>query len=378
MKRTLHLLVFLFLSLNIFAQAPQKMSYQAVIRNASNILITNAPVKMKISILQGSISGTVVYSELHSATTNANGLVSIEIGAGTSPNGTFSSINWGNGTYYVKTETDPNNSTNYTIVGTSQLMSVPYALHANCVASSLSGDTLFVGCKKYIIPGIVDISETTSITAHSCGATNVHNPNLTYGSVKDVDGNTYKTIQIGTQTWMAENLKTTKFRNGAPIPNITDNTQWQNNTTGAYCSYNNNTSNDCPYGKLYNWYAVKSANQLCPTGWHVPSDLEWINLENILGGAASGNVGNKMKSEGNQYWMPTNIGNNNSGFSAIPGGYRNSNGVSWGVGNTGNYWSSTGVNTSTAWDRSLTYNYGGLDGVTSNKNIGKSVRCIKD
>jgi hypothetical protein len=106
------------------------MSYQAVIRNASNNLVTNAPVKMRISILQGNNPGTSVYSELHSATTNANGLVTIEIGNGTSQQGTFSSINWGNGTYFLKTETDPTNGSTYSIEGTSQLLSVPYAFHA--------------------------------------------------------------------------------------------------------------------------------------------------------------------------------------------------------------------------------------------------------
>ena len=158
MKRVLHLVVLLFISITLFAQAPQKMTYQAVIRNASNNLVVNASVKMKISILQGSISGTAVYSELHNPTTNANGLVSIEIGSGTSPVGTIGSINWGNGTYFLKTETDPTNGTNYTISGTSQLLSVPYALQSNCVSSSLSGDTLLVGCKKYLIPGIKDLN----------------------------------------------------------------------------------------------------------------------------------------------------------------------------------------------------------------------------
>ena len=130
MKKMLHILALLFISLNLFAQAPQKMSYQAVIRNASNNLITNAPVKMRISILLGSTTGTALYSELHSTTTNANGLVTIEIGAGTSPQGVFSSINWGNGIYFLKTETDPTNGSTYSIVGTSQLLSVPYAYHA--------------------------------------------------------------------------------------------------------------------------------------------------------------------------------------------------------------------------------------------------------
>lgn len=130
MNYILCLITLLLVSANLFAQAPQKMSYQAVIRNSSNNLVANSPVKMRISILRGSITGTSVYSELHSATTNANGLVSIEIGAGSSPIGTFSSINWGNGTYFLKTETDPTNGTAYSIVGTSQLLSVPFSFYS--------------------------------------------------------------------------------------------------------------------------------------------------------------------------------------------------------------------------------------------------------
>jgi hypothetical protein len=172
MKKTLHVLALLFITLNLFAQAPQKMSYQAVIRNSANNLLTNAPVKMRISILQGSTTGSTIYSELHSANTNANGLVSIEIGAGTSPTGTFSSINWGDGTYFLKTETDPTNGTNYSIVGTSQLLSVPYALESNNAKNagnginkiSTTGDTVFLdNGKKYIIPGIKDLNPPSTI-----------------------------------------------------------------------------------------------------------------------------------------------------------------------------------------------------------------------
>ena len=169
MKKLLTLIAAVFISIQLFAQSPQKMSYQAVIRNASNNLVTNAPVKMKISILQGSTTGTAVYSELHSATTNANGLVTIEIGGGTSQTGTFSSINWGSGTYFLKTETDPNNGTNYSIVGTSQLLSVPYALESKSAGDGIkgvssTGDTVFLNNgKKYIIPGIKDLNPPSTI-----------------------------------------------------------------------------------------------------------------------------------------------------------------------------------------------------------------------
>ena len=121
-------LVYLLIGSSIFAQAPQKMSYQAVIRNTSGALVTSTSVGMKISILQGSATGTVAYSETQTASTNANGLVSLEIGAGTVVSGTFSGINWANGPYFIKTQTDPLGGTNYTIVGSSQLLSVPYAL----------------------------------------------------------------------------------------------------------------------------------------------------------------------------------------------------------------------------------------------------------
>lgn len=133
--------VFSFLSLvliqTVNAQAPQKMSYQVVVRNGSNTLITSAPVGFKISILQGSSSGSPVYVETQTATTNSNGLASLEIGTGSIVSGTFSSINWANGPYYIKTESDPLGGTNYSITGTTQLMSVPYALFAaNASASS--------------------------------------------------------------------------------------------------------------------------------------------------------------------------------------------------------------------------------------------------
>ena len=121
-------LVYLLIGSSIFAQAPQKMSYQAVIRNTSGALVTSTSVGMKISILQGTLAGTVVYAETQTASTNANGLVSLEIGSGTIIIGTFSGINWGNGPYFIKTQTDPLGGTNYTIVGSSQLLSVPYAL----------------------------------------------------------------------------------------------------------------------------------------------------------------------------------------------------------------------------------------------------------
>jgi hypothetical protein len=129
-KKIYTLVAGLLLTASVWAQAPEKMSYQAVIRNSSNTLIVSTPVGMKISVLQGTSTGTAVYVETHTATTNANGLVSVEMGNGTVVSGAFNTINWANGPYFIKTETDPTGGTNYTIAGTSQFMSVPYALYA--------------------------------------------------------------------------------------------------------------------------------------------------------------------------------------------------------------------------------------------------------
>ncbi len=145
MRKVFTFLVTILLTTSVFAQSPEKMSYQAVVRDAANKLVINQAIGMQISILQGSVSGTEVYIETHSPTSNANGLVSVEIGSGTIVSGDFASIDWANGPYFIKTETDPTGGTNYTIIGTNQLVSVPYALHAK-TAETVTNETdpLFV------------------------------------------------------------------------------------------------------------------------------------------------------------------------------------------------------------------------------------------
>ena len=216
-----------------------------------------------------------------------------------------------------------------------------------------------------------------SATPHTCGATNVHNPVLSYGSMSDQQGNVYKTIVIGSQEWMAENLKTTIYRNGDEISNVTDGAQWIGLTAGAWCSYNNDSQYDCPYGKLYNWYAVADSRNVCPTGWHVPSDGEWTILTNALGGVAV--AGGKMKSTGTQNWLSTNTSaTNESGFSGLPGGYRSSGGTFGNIGDSGNWWSSTENLTYFAWSRGLGYSNGSVLRNYYNKKDGFSVRCLRD
>lgn len=139
MKNSLFTLLILLLSASFWAQSPEMMSYQAVIRDANNSLVTNSSIGMKISILQGSISGNSVYIETQNPTTNSNGLIAIEIGNGTTVFGDFSTIDWSNNSYFIKTETDPTGSINYSIEGTTQLLSVPYALYSKTSGSSTPG-----------------------------------------------------------------------------------------------------------------------------------------------------------------------------------------------------------------------------------------------
>lgn len=165
MKKIMTIYAALIMTANVFAQSPNKMSYQAVIRNASNALVANQAVGMRISILQGTASGTAVYVETQTPTTNANGLASIEIGGGSVNTGTFAAINWANGPYFIKTETDPVGSTNYSIIGTSQLLSVPYALYAKKaeIDNVQDGDTTYWkvnGTKIYYNNGKVGIGIT--------------------------------------------------------------------------------------------------------------------------------------------------------------------------------------------------------------------------
>jgi uncharacterized protein (TIGR02145 family) len=206
------------------------------------------------------------------------------------------------------------------------------------------------------------------------------------GSVKDVDGNVYKTITIGTQTWMAENLKTTKYRDGISIANVLDGNLWADLSTGAYCNENNDAANGTKYGNLYNWYAVNTG-KLAPAGWHVPSDAEWTTLENYVSAklGTSGSVAKALATTVD-WAASTNAGavgndltkNNSIGFSALPGGTRLNDGAFVGLGRGGYWWSLSENSTSKAWYRNmLDYASSVLRGNVY-KEHGFSVRCVKD
>ncbi|MFZ4523432.1 MAG: FISUMP domain-containing protein [Bacteroidales bacterium] len=205
----------------------------------------------------------------------------------------------------------------------------------------------------------------------------------TGGTVTDIDGNVYHTVTIGTQTWMVENLRTTRYNNGAAIPLVTEGEAWSALTTPGYCWYKNDETTFKPScGALYNWYAV-ATGKLCPTGWHVPTVEEWTTLATYLGGDTL--AGGKMKSTGTigagtGLWQDPNTGaTNESGFTAIPAGFRYRNyGVYDYFGSLGFLWSSSEVSTINAWGQHLQYNYKGLTRYSHEKVYGFSVRCIRD
>lgn len=204
--------------------------------------------------------------------------------------------------------------------------------------------------------------------------------------IDDVDGNKYNTTLIGSQLWMAENIKATKYKDNTQIPNVTGNTAWTALTTHGYCWYNNDAAFHKPInGALYNFYAV-SSGKLCPTGWHVPTDAEYNTMELSLGmtqadvdktGWRGTDQGTKLKNSTG--WSAGENGTNTTGFSALPGGYRYyTDGTFNGVNILGYWWTGTSQGTTLAWYRRLDGNNSGIYKANTSKTAGKSVRCIKD
>ncbi len=549
-----------------FSQSvPQRFSYQAVIRDDANQLLNNQSVGIRLSILQGSATGTAVYVETHTASTSTNGLLSLQVGGGTVVSGTLAQIDWSSGPYFIKTETDPFGGTNYSITGISQMLSVPYALFsANGTpgpqgpagatgaagpqgpigqtgsagatgqtgpqgATGLTGPTGAIGPQgpagqtgatgaqgpvgpqgatgpqgptgltgptgatglqgpigltgpagatgatgpagtngadgKTVLSGSSNptagignngdfyLNTNTKILfgpkasgawpslgvslVGPTGATGAQGPAGTFqngtnpgdmyywngsswvlipigaqGQVltvsnniptwttlqssnnnpTDADGNTYTTVTIGTQVWMKENLKVSKYRNGNAIPTNLDNPTWQNTTSGAYAIYNNDAANNTTYGKLYNWYAVADPRGLCPAGWHVPTDHDWQLLTKYLDPAADttqccANIaGGMIKTigtieSGTGLWSsPNQDATNSSGFSGYPGGYRYFDGSFYYLGINSVWWTSTEISAESAWNRFISYDQSSFNqkNPISGKVGGFSVRCLRD
>lgn len=197
------------------------------------------------------------------------------------------------------------------------------------------------------------------------------------GTVTDIDGNVYHTVTIGTQVWIVENLKVTHYKNGDPILNVNDDTQWNSLTTEAYSYYDNDSNNADIYGCLYNWYAANDSRNICPTGWHVPTKEEWTILEMYLG--ESSVAGGKMKETGTIHWKSPNTGaTNESGFSALPGGYSGNEGFLGIIGDYGNWWSVTEFGEVGIWVLYLAYDSSDVNWAAGDNNMGFSIRCISD
>ena len=207
-------------------------------------------------------------------------------------------------------------------------------------------------------------------------------------AVTDIDGNVYHTVIIGSQVWLVENFKATHYRNGDAIPNVTDDVEWSNLTTGAYCNYDNNTSKANTFGRLYNWYAVNDKRNLAPKGFHIATDDDWKTLEKFLGmeisdanntGWRGKKEGGKLKESNDPYWIShSKDANNSTGFTARPGGYRRYNGTFSYMGNNGSWWCSTEYTSSSSWYRYLNCNGDGIYRTNDTKQNGFSVRCVKD
>jgi len=372
----------------LFAQAPQAIPYQAIARNASGTAIASTAVKVRFSIRDSIATGPVRYQETHTPTTSALGLFSVNVGAGTVVSGSFAGINWGKNAKFLQVELDPSGGNTFTNLGTTQMMSVPYALNAgNGLANGTANNQIMYW----------NGTAWTRLNPGSNGQTlTICNGVLTWTNggvcpssvVTDVDGNTYQTVTIGSQVWMKENLKVSKYRNGNAIPTGLTDAAWSATTSGAFAIYDNLAANNTTYGKLYNWYAVADPRGLCPAGWHVPTEHDWQLLTKfldlsadttIVNGASSFSAGGIIKAI-SSLWTSPNIGStNSSGFSAMPGGFYEYFGFSFNdIGIGAYFWTSTGISTTVATSRVLNYSTASLFQNQPDKNHGYSVRCLKD
>jgi uncharacterized protein (TIGR02145 family) len=191
---------------------------------------------------------------------------------------------------------------------------------------------------------------------------------------RDVEGRNYKIKKVGNQSWMAENLKTSKFANGDVIPNVSDPSSWKELSRGGWTWFKNDKGFDAVAGKLYNGYAVLDPRGLCPYGWRVPTDQDWQNMTDFLGGEQA--VGAKIKA--NFGWSGGGNGTNTSGFNALPGGSRKNNGSDDGAGEFGDWWSSTQSKTGKGWSRNLAATHNMVYRGEFSYKFGFSVRCVKE
>jgi uncharacterized protein (TIGR02145 family) len=409
-----------------YTQVPDKMNYQLTIRNTRKELVINKYVSVRIQIKQGTQFGPAVYVETHIALSNSDGLVTLEIGAGTLVLGSFADIDWTKGPYFLQTETDLYGSDQYNVAGVMQLISVPYALYASSADSirggiaeadpvfnsSLSGgisstdtakwnsklsneyqsldevliqnnDARGLQIKNLEIPiRENDIATRAYVDSLEMKVNDLEEVLVKAGAynVKDIEGNLYHAVKIGKQIWMAENLRTTKFNDGLKIPYAQITGSVYPHSPAFFWLQNDSAKNAPVYGPLYNFYVVETG-KLCPSGWHIPDKSEWNMLSTELGGFSV--AGGKMKEAGTEHWISPNAGaTNESGFTSLPGGWLDGFHSHGGggfemAGYSSNWWSNSTNSGYYAIGFSDSYYDRELHSRQVTKEMAMSVRCVR-
>ncbi len=381
-------------TLGSVAGVPGKINYQGAAVDSAGKPMKNQTIALKLSVLDSSSTGAAAYVETHSTPTNGSGLFSLQIGGGTAVSGTFDSIPWANGrNKYLKTEVQQNGT--WVSLGTSQLVSVPYALVSGVAKRAEEANFL-----RDSLGNAYQIKTVNGQPTLVSAPGNVSSPApFACGQAVFYAGESYPTVQIGTQCWFQKNVNAGTMVQGA-------NEQTNNGILEKYC-YNNDTANCTIYGGLYQWaeavqYQNGASNTtspspaftgnvrgLCPTGWHVPSDGEYCMLTTFLDatvncgttGLSGTDAGGKMKSTSG-LWASPNLGaTNSSGFSALPGGYRYAVGAVGafdGIGFNPSFWSSSEFYATFAVDRFLDSSLSEIERSNHGKGLGFSIRCLKD
>jgi uncharacterized protein (TIGR02145 family) len=375
--------------------------YQGILRDNTGSELSNAAATVQAIIRINTAGGAIIFSESHDVTTDELGYFQMVIGTGTVNNSfpNFDQIDWSTNLKFLQIQV--NIGSGFVDLGTSQLLSVPYALFADDCDCDMSispiGDTLFTGGGGYlIVPGISNANPEFGGLGlivlpgnNICGAQQISVTTCGGDSTLTYNGYTYNLVEINNQCWFEENLRTEFLNDGTPIPNVTDNLQWNNATTPAYCKFSNVDIYGTAYGYLYNFYANINEN-LCPVGWHVPTDCEFMFLESSIGmslaqqqggGWRGTNEGSFLKST--NLWF-ANPGTDIYSFTALPGGYRlySTNPAQSGTFNSrlryAFFWSSTVATADTAYIRALFFSYNTVLRQANNKGTGAAVRCIRD
>ncbi len=393
LKKSLLLFLMLGLVNLVYSQAPQSIPYQAVARDALGNPMANQSLTVQFSLHEASADGAVVFQETQSTTTNGQGLFSLTFGAGVPSVGTFSNINWVSGYKFLQVQADFGNG--YVDLGTQQLMSVPYTLFSNQIPIEVStfGDTLLIGNNKIIVPGISSSNQNNTGAFLLPQNPNCANQNISVSGCNGINSieynqKLYQLVEIGGQCWFAENLATDKFKNNEFINTTNDSAIWANSNSAMYTEYNNDLAIQNIYGNLYNWYSATDSRGVCPNGWHIPNDCEWMYMENFLGMSVTdqnnisltrgNNEGGMIKSL--DTFISPNIGaTNNFGFSAIAGGVcvaPPNNFTS--LNRSCFFWTTSDITPESGIVRSLNYNYSTIGRVGATKQRGYSLRCVKD